>query len=120
MEVYKCELCGNIVEMLHEGAGELVCCGEPMVLFDAKTMEEGTEKHKPVIEKTEQGIKVKVGDVPHPMMEEHFIEWIELIADGVVYRNNLKPGDSPEAVFCLDAENIWARAYCNIHGIWKN
>lgn len=120
LEVYKCEICGNIVEMLHEGAGELVCCGEPMVLFDAKTMEEGTEKHKPVIEKAEHGMKVKVGDVPHPMIDQHYIEWIEIIADGIVYRKSLKPGDVPEAVFCIDAENVWARAYCNVHGLWKN
>ncbi len=120
LEIYKCEICGNIVEMLHEGAGELVCCGEPMALFDAKSMEEGTEKHKPVIEKAEHGIKVKVGDVPHPMIDQHYIEWIEVNADGVVYRKNLKPGDVPEAVFCIDTENIWARAYCNIHGLWKN
>jgi superoxide reductase len=91
-----------------------------MVLFDSKTMEEGTEKHKPVIEKVENVIKVKVGDIPHPMMDEHYIEWIEIVADGYVYRKDLKPGDAPEAVFCLDAENIWARAYCNIHGLWRN
>jgi len=120
LEIYKCDICGNLVEVLDNGPGQLVCCGEPMKLFDPKTAEEGTEKHKPVIENAEHGIKVKVGDVPHPMLDNHYIQWIEIIADGVVYRKTLRPGDQPEAVFCVNASNIRARAYCNVHGLWRN
>src|SRR3989339_1015178 len=112
-QIYKCAECGNIVEVLHTGVGELVCCGEPMELLAEKTEEEGlTEKHVPVIEKTEKGVKVKIGSVPHPMIPEHHIEWIEILADGKVYRKFLKPGDAPEAEFCVEAENIVAREYC--------
>ncbi len=119
-QVYKCEICGNITEVLHGGAGELVCCGEPMKLLDEKTKDEGNEKHVPVIEKTENGVKVKVGSVLHPMEEEHYIEWIAINSDGVTYRKYLKPGDSPEAEFCVKAENISAREYCSIHGLWRS
>lgn len=120
-KVYKCEVCGNIVEVLHAGAGELVCCGKPMTLMPEKTQEqEGKEKHVPVIEKTEKGVKVKVGSVAHPMEEKHYIEWIELIADGRVLRKFLKPGDAPEADFEISEENITAREYCNVHGLWKS
>ncbi len=119
-QVYKCEVCGNIVEVLHGGAGELVCCGEPMKLQKEKSEDEGNEKHVPVIEKTENGVKVKVGSVLHPMEEEHYIEWIAIEADGVTYRKYLKPGDSPEAEFCVKADNISAREYCNIHELWKS
>lgn len=120
-KVYKCEVCGNIVEVLHAGAGELVCCGKPMTLMSEKTQEqEGKEKHVPVIEKTEKGVKVKVGPVAHPMEEKHYIEWIELIADGRVLRKFLKPGDAPEADFEISEENITAREYCNVHGLWKS
>ena len=119
-EVYKCEVCGNIVEVLTVGGGELVCCGKPMVLQQEKTEDQGMEKHVPVIEKTEKGIKVKVGSVPHPMEEDHFIQWIEVIANGKVYRQNLKPGQPPEAEFEIQAENVTAREYCNLHGLWKN
>lgn len=119
LEVYKCDLCGNITEVLHEGAGELVCCGQPMKLFTENTVDAAKEKHVPVIEKTADGFNVKVGDVAHPMEEKHYIEWIEVIADGRVYREFLKPGQAPEARFCVKAENITAREYCNIHGLWK-
>jgi len=119
LEVYKCEVCGNIVEVLHEGKGELVCCGEPMKLFKENTLDAAKEKHVPVIEKTADGYKVKVGSVAHPMEEKHYIEWIELIADGKVYRQFLKPGDVPEAIFCIEAKEIIAREYCNLHGLWK-
>jgi len=119
LEVYKCEACGNIVEVLTGGAGELVCCGEPMILLSAKTADTGKEKHVPVVEKVEGGYKVAVGDVPHPMEEKHYIEWIELLADGVAYRRFLKPGDKPEATFCVDAASVSAREHCNIHGLWK-
>lgn len=118
-QIYRCNICGNIVEVLHTGQGELVCCGQPMELLKEKTEEEGQEKHLPVIEETEKGIRVKVGSVPHPMEEEHYIEWIEIIADGSVYRKFLKPGDKPEAEFEIKAQDIQAREYCNIHGMWK-
>ena len=118
-EVYKCEKCGNIVEVLHGGPGELVCCGAPMVLLDEKTADSSTEKHVPVIEKTPDGYKVTVGSTLHPMLEEHYIEWIELIADGVSYRRYLKAGDQPVAEFCIKATSVSAREYCNVHGLWK-
>lgn len=120
MQIYKCEICGNIVEMLHEGEGELVCCGAPMKLFQENTVDAAKEKHVPVIEKKEGGFKVKVGSVAHPMEEKHYIEWIEAITeDGKIYRQFLKPGDAPEAVFKIDAGTIIAREYCNLHGLWK-
>jgi len=119
-EIYKCEICGNIVEVLHEGVGELVCCGKPMKLMVENTVDASKEKHVPVIEKVEGGIKVKVGSVPHPMEEKHYIEWIEVIANDKVYRKFLKPGEQPEAFFNIQADNIFAREYCNIHGLWKS
>lgn len=119
-QVYKCNVCGNIVEMLHTGAGELVCCGQPMELQKEKTEDVGQEKHVPVIEKTESGVKVKVGSVFHPMEEKHFIEWIEVIVAGKSCRKFLKPGDAPEAEFAVKAEKIKAREYCTIHGLWKS
>jgi superoxide reductase len=120
LEVYKCEKCGNIVEVLHGGEGELVCCGEPMKLLKENTVDAAKEKHVPVIEKTAEGIKVRVGSVPHPMEEKHYIEWIELIADGKAYREFLKPGGAPEAMFMIKAERVTAREYCNVHGLWKS
>ncbi|NVL93266.1 MAG: desulfoferrodoxin [Desulfobacterales bacterium] len=119
LQVYRCEICGNIVEVLHEGQGELVCCGEPMKLLVEGAVDAAKEKHVPVVEKTGGGIKVKVGSVPHPMEEKHYIEWIEVIADGKAYRQFLKPGDAPEAAFDIQADQITAREYCNIHGLWK-
>ncbi|WP_428567864.1 MAG: desulfoferrodoxin [Solidesulfovibrio sp. DCME] len=119
LEIYKCEVCGNIVEVLHAGGGELVCCGQPMKLFTENTVDAAKEKHVPVIEKTADGYLVKVGAVPHPMEAKHWIEWIELVADGKVYRQFLKPGDTPEATFCIKADKVYAREYCNIHGLWK-
>lgn len=119
LEVYKCEICGNIVEVLHTGAGELVCCGEPMELLDAKTADATTEKHVPVIEKTPTGVKVIVGSTLHPMEEAHYIEWIEIIADGKAHRQFLQPGDPPEAEFCIEADSITAREHCNVHGLWE-
>jgi len=120
LQIYKCEVCGNIVEVVHEGDGELVCCDQPMKLMKENTVDAALEKHVPVIEKTEDGIKVKVGSVPHPMQDEHYIEWIELIADGRAYRQFLNPGEEPEAVFNIEAQNITAREYCNLHGLWKS
>jgi len=119
-EVYKCAICGNIVEMLHEGAGELVCCDKPMRLFKENTTDAAVEKHVPVIEITPNGVKVSIGSVLHPMTEEHYIEWIEIIADSKLYRQYLKPAEAPEAFFEIKAENITAREYCNLHGLWKS
>ncbi len=119
LEVYKCSVCGNIVEVLHGGAGQLVCCGQPMERLDAKTADAATEKHVPVIEKVAGGIKVKVGTVPHPMEEKHYIEWIEVIADGSAYRQFLSPGDPPEALFPIEPDSVTAREHCNVHGLWE-
>ncbi len=119
LQVYKCEVCGNIVEVLHAGKGELVCCNQPMTLLEENTVDAAKEKHVPVIEHTIGGIKVTVGSTAHPMEEKHYIEWIELIADGKAYRQFLNPGDEPEALFNVDATQITAREYCNIHGLWK-
>ena len=119
LEVYKCELCGNIVEVMHGGGGTLVCCGEDMKLQVEGTVDAAREKHVPVIHKTESGYKVVVGDVAHPMLAAHYIEWIELIADGAVYRRYLEPGQAPEAEFCIQADTVTAREYCNLHGQWK-
>jgi superoxide reductase len=112
-------VCGNIVEVLHAGDGELVCCGEPMTLLDEKTADQGKEKHVPVIEKTDKGILVKVGSVPHPMEEKHYIEWVELLADGKAYRQFLNPSEKPEALFEIKADKVGARELCNVHGLWK-
>ena len=119
LQVYKCEVCGNIVEVVHTGAGTLVCCGQDMKLLKEGETDAATEKHVPVVEKVDDGFKVKVGSVAHPMEEKHHIEWIEVIADGKAYRQFLKPGETPEATFCIEAENITAREYCNVHGLWK-
>ena len=120
-EIYKCEVCGNIVEVLHAGAGELVCCGKPMKNMVAGTTDGAAEKHVPVIEKVEGGYKVKVGSVAHPMTEAHYIEWIELICNkcGKVQRKYLKPGEAPEAVFASDSDSVTAREYCKLHGLWE-
>ena len=118
-QIYKCEICGNIVEVLHEGVGELVCCGKPMKLIVENTTDAAREKHVPVIEKITGGYKVSVGSVLHPMIDTHYIEWIELDADGQVFRQYLKPGDTPVAIFNVSAEKVTAREYCNIHRLWK-
>ncbi len=119
LQVYKCEVCGNIVEMLHEGKGELVCCKQPMKLYVENTVDVAQEKHVPVVEKVAGGFKVRVGSVPHPMEEKHYIEWIEILADGKAYRQFVKAGEAPEATFLIEAETITAREYCNLHGLWK-
>jgi superoxide reductase len=119
LQVYKCERCGNIVEVLHGGVGTLVCCNEPMKLLEEQTADASTEKHVPVIEKVEGGYRVKVGSVPHPMEEEHCIEWIQLLTDGGAYRQFLKAGDEPEAMFEVTADKVSAREFCNVHGLWK-
>lgn len=118
-QVYKCEICGNIVEVVNKGAGTLVCCGKPMTLKKENTTDAATEKHVPVIEKLEDGILVKVGEVAHPMTPEHYIQWIELHTDDRVYRKFLTPEDKPEALFKVNEEIKYAREYCNLHGLWK-
>jgi len=119
LQVYKCEVCGNMVEVIHTGGGTLVCCNQNMKLLKEGETDAATEKHVPVIEKIDGGYKVKVGDVAHPMEDKHYIEWIELIADGKAYRQFLNPGDTPEAVFMVEAGTVSAREYCNLHGLWK-
>ena len=119
LQVYKCDVCGNMVEVLHTGVGELVCCGQPMTLQTENTVDAAKEKHVPVIEKVAGGYKVKVGAVTHPMEEKHYIEWIELIAGDKAYRQFLKPGGAPEAFFATDAASVNAREFCNLHGLWK-
>ncbi|MBD3248575.1 desulfoferrodoxin [Candidatus Woesearchaeota archaeon] len=121
--LYRCSICGNVISVIEAHDGEIVCCGKPMEILSEKTMDQGQEKHVPVIEKNESGIKVKVGEVPHPMEEMHFISLIQLIRpDGVVMGKRLKQGDKPEAEFCClaDTEDLKARIYCNVHGVWKN
>ena len=119
LDIYKCEVCGHIIEVLHAGKGELVCCNQPMKLFKENTVDAAKEKHVPVIEKAEGGYKVKVGSAAHPMEEKHWIEWIQLLADGKAYRQFLNPGQTPEAFFAVEAAQVNAREYCNLHGLWK-
>lgn len=120
LDILKCELCGHIVEVLHVGKGELVCCGKPMLQMTENTVDAAKEKHVPVIEKIEGGYKVKVGSVPHPMEEKHFIEWVQLCGEGgLALRKFLNPGEAPEAEFKTEAASVSAREYCNIHGLWK-
>lgn len=119
-QIYKCAICGNMVEVVFPGAGQLVCCGQPMQLLAENSTDAAQEKHVPLIVKTESGFKVKVGLVLHPMEADHYIQWIEALADGFIYRKFLRPGDLPEAEFCLQAKEITARECCNLHGLWKN
>ncbi len=119
LQIYKCNVCGNIVEVVHAGAGQLVCCNQPMELQTENTVDAAKEKHVPVIEKVEGGYKVKVGSVAHPMTGEHWIEWVQLLADGQAYRQFLDPGGAPEATFHIAAGKVSAREYCNLHGLWK-
>ena len=121
-EIYKCNLCGNITEVMHGGNGVMQCCSQDMVLLTENTVDAAKEKHVPVKEKIEGGVKVKVGEVAHPMEEKHYIEWIEIIAGDTACTHFLKPGDAPEAAFKIDADvaDVQARAYCNLHGHWKS
>mmetsp|Transcript_5149 Transcript_5149/g.2901 ORF Transcript_5149/g.2901 Transcript_5149/m.2901 type:complete len:125 (+) Transcript_5149:1188-1562(+) len=119
LEIYKCNICGNITEVMHGGKGSMKCCGQTMAVMTENTVDAAKEKHVPVIEKVDGGVKVKVGEVAHPMEEKHYIEWIEVIADNMAYSQFLKPGDTPEAIFTIDSGNVQARAYCNLHGHWK-
>ena len=119
LEIYKCEICGNIIEILHEGATDIKCCGSAMTLYKENTVDAAKEKHVPVVEKTGGSMKVRVGEVAHPMEEKHYIEWIEVIADGKAYRQFLNPGGVPEAEFPIEASQVTVRAYCNLHGLWQ-
>jgi superoxide reductase len=119
LQVYKCEICGNIVEVLHEGQGQLVCCNQPMKLLEEQTEEQGKEKHVPVIEKKDKTVKVKVGSVPHPMEEKHYIEWVAIQTDRGVFRKFLKPGEKAEADFEITEDILQAREYCNVHSLWS-
>lgn len=118
LEIFKCEICGNIVELVHGGVGELSCCDEPMKQMIENTVDASREKHVPVFEDGSGVRIVKVGSVPHPMEEKHYIEWIEIVADGKICRQTLKPGDAPERTFGVLNEEVTARAYCNLHGLW--
>jgi len=117
-QICKCEICGNIVEVIHAGVGELVCCGLPMTLLKEKNKEEFQEKHIPIIKSNENGVEVIVGEVPHPMEEKHFIEWIEISTEEGHSKKFLKPGEEPNAFFPTKAKDIQSRAYCNVHGLW--
>lgn len=119
MDVYRCDLCGHIIEVINKGQGTLVCCGQDMTFLSENTQDAAVEKHVPVIEVTDDGIKVTVGSVAHPMAEDHYIQWIEVIVDGKTCRAWLNPGDAPEALFKVQGSSITAREYCNLHGHWK-
>lgn len=119
LQVFKCSICGNMVEVIHAAGGTLVCCGTDMSLLVEGETDAATEKHVPVVEKIDGGYKVKVGEVAHPMEDNHLIEWVELMADGKAFRQFLKPGEAPEAVFMIDANTVTAREHCNLHGMWK-
>jgi len=120
LEIYKCDICGNIVDVVHAGDGQLVCCGQPMNLLAENSVDAAKEKHVPIGEKTPDGMTVKVGSVAHPMEEKHYIEWIEVIdTQGKAYRKFLKPGEAPEASFCVPKGEYTLREYCNLHGLWK-
>lgn len=121
MKYFLCEVCGNLVGLINEGGGELVCCGEPMKELKPKSTEEGTEKHLPVVTKDGNKIKVNVGSIPHPMTAEHHIDWISLVYNNKMEIAKLDPTASPEATFDIDGdfEYIEVYAYCNIHGLWK-
>jgi len=119
MAVYKCELCGNIAEVLTAGTADMMCCGQPMVKQAENTIDAAVEKHIPVLEKKDNGWQVSVGSVGHPMTDDHYIEWIELIAGDTVYRRFLNPSDKPVAYFPGVEGDASARAYCNLHGLWK-
>lgn len=118
-DIYKCQVCDNIVEVVHAGVGVLVCCNQPMELMPANTVDASKEKHVPVITPTEDGFLVETGSTPHPMVKEHYIEWIDLLTSGQVLRQYLKPEDKPRAVFSTSADKVSARAYCNLHGLWR-
>lgn len=118
-QIYKCSVCGNMVEVIHGGMGQLVCCGQEMMLLEAKDADAGFEKHVPVVEKNGEEYVVKVGSVEHPMEEKHHIEWVELNTPKFIYRKYLNAGEKPEATFKTTEDILYAREYCNVHGLWK-
>ena len=118
-QIYKCEVCPNIVEVLHAGEGILVCCEQPMKLQVENTVDAAKEKHVPVVEKVKGGVLVKIGAVEHPMLEKHYIEWIEVQTENKIYRKYLSPGDKPQVLFLIEEEVLCVREYCNVHGLWK-
>lgn len=120
LEVYRCGVCGNMIEVMHPAGGTLACCGQPMSLLVENAVDAAREKHVPVVEPIEGGYRVKVGDVEHPMLEAHYIEWIELVEGDKVQRKHLHPGEKPEAIFYTDSKDVYAREYCNLHGLWKS
>jgi len=120
LEVYKCMVCGNIVKVVHASEGTLVCCGQPMALQQEKTTDQGKEKHVPVVEKTANGILVKIGAIPHPMEEKHYIEWVEVLDGEKIYVRHFKPGEKAEAEFPVTSTNVKVREYCSVHGLWTN
>jgi superoxide reductase len=120
LQVYKCEKCGNMVEVVHASGGTLTCCGQAMTLLAENSTDAAGEKHVPVVEKVDGGVKVRVGEVPHPMLEQHFIEWVQVISGGKSYRQFLEPGATPEAVFPIEGDDVVAREFCNLHGLWKS
>lgn len=119
-QILKCDSCGLILEVVHGSESEPTCCDSTMKLLAENSTDASKEKHVPVIEKIAGGFKVNIGSAPHPMEEKHFIEWIELIADGVSYKAFLSPGMAPSAVFMIAGSHVAARAYCNIHGLWRS
>lgn len=120
LEVLKCSVCGKVSMIIHDGSGEQTCCGKPMEFMAEKADDAGKEKHVPVIDKTQKGIKVTVGAIPHPMTPDHYIEWIEIASGNVLQVKGMQPGDLPEAEFGLSTTSVKARAYCNKHGLWSN
>ena len=119
LQVYKCGICGNIIEVLHKGKPALVCCGEPMKLFEENTTDAAREKHVPVAEQSGNTMTVKVGSTAHPMEDKHYIEWIQVVAGEKAYRQFLRPGHKPEAMFEIHEDDVTIRAYCNLHGLWR-
>ncbi len=119
LEIYRCSICGNIVEVVNGSSGTLVCCGKPMKLLRANTMDAATEKHVPVINRKDGGYNIKIGSTAHPMTKDHYIQWIEIVADGRSYRKFLNPGDAPEAFFEITAAKVSVLEYCNLHGLWQ-
>ena len=119
-QVFKCETCGNVVSVVHAATGDLVCCGQNMMLVRENTVDAAVEKHVPVMEQDGATVTVKVGSVSHPMQDDHYIEVISVLTDTRLYRAYKKPGDDPEAVFTVEGTPLFARAYCNLHGLWKS
>ena len=119
-EIYKCAICGNVVEVVHAAGGTLVCCGKPMTLLTENTTDASHEKHVPFLVSTPEGVLVRVGSAEHPMLPEHFIEWIELETEEGTMRHHLQPGDKPEVTFALGGDKpVSVFAYCNLHGLWR-